>query len=344
MVCILKGPDHVFEFVNEAHVTALGFNATGLPVRVAQPESVEVHGILDEVYQTGKTAELHEIPVTLTDRLRYFNLTYAARRDTKGEINGVMILGIEVTNEVLSRENLKNTIRAREEFLSIASHELKTPITSLKMGIQISARRLRQEPNLSEAGKEVLRELDLSNSQIAKMTKLIDDLLDVSRISLGKLSCEFEECDFNEIYKEVTERFRDQLSVENTVLKSEIETGLIGFWDRSRLEQVIVNLLSNAIKYAPGSPIECTAKRVGSALVFSLRDFGPGIPAKQREKIFDRFERIGVSRNISGLGLGLYISRQIISQHHGTIELEPTVTEGACFVITVPMDARIEHS
>lgn len=106
MVCILAGPEHRFEFVNEAHVRALGFDATGLTVREAQPESVEIHGILDEVYRTGKTASLHEIPVTLTDRLRYFNLTYAARFDVNGLVSGVMIVGIEVTGEVELRRKI----------------------------------------------------------------------------------------------------------------------------------------------------------------------------------------------------------------------------------------------
>lgn len=109
MVCILNGPDHQFEFVNEAHVRVLGFDATGKTVREAQPESVEVHGILDEVYRTGKTAELHEIPVTVGDRQRYFNLTYSARRDIEGNINGVMILGTEVTTEVTTRIHLQDS-------------------------------------------------------------------------------------------------------------------------------------------------------------------------------------------------------------------------------------------
>jgi len=107
MVCILKGPNHVFEFVNDAHIKALGFDATGLAVREAQPESVEVHGILDDVYRTGITAELKEIPVTLTDRLRYFDLTYAARRDENGNIDGIMVLGMEITDQVLMPREIK---------------------------------------------------------------------------------------------------------------------------------------------------------------------------------------------------------------------------------------------
>ncbi len=106
LVCILRGPEHVFEFVNESHIKVLGFDATGMTVRHAQPESVEVHGILDNVFRTGKTAHLHEIPVTVGQRLRHFNLTYAARTSDTGEIDGVMILGTEVSDQVEIREKL----------------------------------------------------------------------------------------------------------------------------------------------------------------------------------------------------------------------------------------------
>lgn len=117
MVCILRGPEHVFEFVNEAHIRALGFDATGMSVRKAQPESVEVHGILDRVYQTGITAELREIPVTLGDRLRYFDLTYAARRNQEGQVDGVMILGLEITEQILNRQAI---LRNEERFRQLA--------------------------------------------------------------------------------------------------------------------------------------------------------------------------------------------------------------------------------
>jgi PAS domain S-box-containing protein len=118
MVCILAGPEHRFEFVNEAHIRALGFDATGQAVRQAQPESVEVHGILDAVYRTGVTAELREIAVTLTDRTRYFNLTYAARRSAQGVIDGIMIMGSEVTEQVLARRAQEHQRRWLESVLN----------------------------------------------------------------------------------------------------------------------------------------------------------------------------------------------------------------------------------
>ena len=107
MFCLLKGQDHVFEFVNEAHIRTLGFDATGMAVRKAQPESVEVHGILDNVFKTGITANLHEIPVTLGKAIRYFDLTYAARKDKLGNVDGIMILGSEVTNKVLADKKVE---------------------------------------------------------------------------------------------------------------------------------------------------------------------------------------------------------------------------------------------
>ncbi len=125
MVCILEGPEHTFRFVNSAHIKVLGFDATGKKVREAQPESVEIHGILDNVYRTGKTAELFEIPVTVTDRLRYFNLTYAPRRNLASEIDGVMVLGTEITEQILNRETLKLQGRALELSMSDA------PLTSV---------------------------------------------------------------------------------------------------------------------------------------------------------------------------------------------------------------------
>jgi signal transduction histidine kinase/CheY-like chemotaxis protein len=111
MLCILSGPDHLFEFVNEAHIKVLGFDATGKTVREAQPESVEIHGILDQVFQTGVTADLKEIAITVTDRVRYFNLTYAPRRDLSGQVNGVMILGTEISDQVEMKKYQQNQNR-----------------------------------------------------------------------------------------------------------------------------------------------------------------------------------------------------------------------------------------
>lgn len=137
MVCILAGPEHRFEFVNAAHIRALGFDATGQAVREAQPESVEVHGILDEVYRTGVTAELREIAVTLTDRTRYFNLTYAARKNAVGQIDGIMVLGSEITEQVLARQATEQHIalqKRAQERIQRSEDQLTLALESSKVG------------------------------------------------------------------------------------------------------------------------------------------------------------------------------------------------------------------
>jgi PAS domain S-box-containing protein len=133
LVCILSGPDHVFDFVNDAHIAILGFDATGKTVREAQPESIEIHGILDNVYRSGQSAYLHEIPVTVTDRLRYFNLTYAPSR-LEGNINGLMIMGLEVTDQVLTRETLKSQNRALE--MTFSGAPLKEVLASIALAVE----------------------------------------------------------------------------------------------------------------------------------------------------------------------------------------------------------------
>ena len=137
MVCILSGKDHKFEFVNDAHVKVLGFNATGMTLLEAQPESIEVHDILNDVYRTGVTAELNEIPVTVTNRLRYFNLTYAARKSFDQKIDGVMVLGTEVTEQVLNRETLKLQSRALE--LSMADVPLQEVLEVMTHLVELQA-------------------------------------------------------------------------------------------------------------------------------------------------------------------------------------------------------------
>jgi PAS domain S-box-containing protein len=151
MVCILSGPQHRFEFVNEAHVKVLGFDATGKTVREAQPESVEIHHILDNVYKTGKTAELHEIPVTVTDRLRYFNLTYAARRDAGGTVDGIMVLGTEVTEQVLFRQS--NQLQQKALELALENAPLPQVLAVLAQMVEL------------QSGSDLLASILLSDEQ-----------------------------------------------------------------------------------------------------------------------------------------------------------------------------------
>lgn len=233
---------------------------------------------------------------------------------------------------------LEEALRARDEFLSIASHELKTPVTGLKMQVQLTKMRLNK--GVVDIEKQI-QALTSAEAQIDRLTRLIDDLLDISRIQAGKLSYHFEKLNFALLYNEVLESLGGPLAA-SAGLSSFIDEELEGYWDRVRLGQVLVNLISNALKYAPGSKIVVFAKQDGPYALISVQDYGPGIALEKRGKIFERFERLGQDRNVGGLGLGLYICKQIITAHGGRIEMKNSPGQGATFVFKIPLDARPE--
>jgi PAS domain S-box-containing protein len=643
MVCILKGPEHTFEFVNEAHVKVLGFDATGMKVREAQPESIEVHGVLDEVYKTGVTAELKEIAVTVGDRLRYFNLTYSSRRDESGQTDGVMILGTEITDQVKNRRliernreqlrsladsishivwmtdangqieyynkrwfeytglnneandmvvwqnvlhpedykkaqvlwsnstangmafetewrmrdkngnyrwhlvrtvpsfNSKNhitgwfgtstdiddqksvtehdkilsdasvvlsksldvektlqsladvvvehiadwcsidlvepgktprraavahpdksqikfvnellekyptdwnsptgaarvlrtgrpeiyldipeellkasavdekhyeiikefglrsalvvplisrkeilgvmtlvysksgrkysekdlklaeelgrraaiavenallfkeaqqAIQTRDEFLSIASHELKTPLTALRLQAQITNHIL-EKKDMSFFSPERLNKFACQvDSQVGRLNQLVEDMLDVSRIQSGKLVPKFEHVQLDALATSICEQLLPMARAADCKLNLQA-TAVSGYWDRYRIEQVLTNLITNSIKYGAGKPIQVKVYPEGKSAVIEVKDSGIGISKENHSRIFDRFERAENSKGISGLGLGLFISKNIVESQKGTIKVESDIGQGAKFIVSLPTDLSMNET
>ena len=329
MVVILRGPEHIFEFVNDSHIKVLGFDATGKTVREAQPESVEIHGILDEVYRTGKTAELHEIPITVTDRLRFFNLTYSACQSDDGKINGVMIMGVEVSDQVAARENLKKAIKARDEFLSIASHELKTPLTSMKIQSQLFHRKFKDE--------KMMPMMKIIERGVDRLVHLVDDMLDISRIQLGKLSFHREPIELSQFLEETLSRFDGDFKAAGIEIRTDLTEEITCNIDPFRFEQVITNLVTNATRYAHHAPVEINLKSIDGQAVLTFQDQGPGIKKADHERVFVRFERLHSATEISGMGLGLYICKEIVTGHGGTIEIKDSDERGACFIIKLPV-------
>jgi len=162
-------------------------------------------------------------------------------------------------------------------------------------------------------------------------------LLDVSRITAGRLDLQLERCDLVDIAREVAERMADQASRAGCPVKLQAEGRLPGTWDRMRIEQVITNLLSNAFRYAPGESVELFVDEVDGRARVRVRDGGPGIPEADRERIFERFERASRSRRHGGLGMGLYITREIARTHGGTIRVSSAPGSGAEFIVELPL-------
>lgn len=243
--------------------------------------------------------------------------------------------GIAIENALLY-SSAQSAIRARDEFVSIASHELKTPITSLKMQLQMMIRGVDTESGTTPSPEKLMKSLTSSNNQVDRLTALIEDLLDVTRIETGKLTYKFEEVDLSSLVREVDERFTEEIKKTKCSLLEDIEDNVIIFCDRYRIEQVLANLISNAIKYGANGTVTMTVKKADGRAEIFVKDSGMGIAKEMQAKIFERFERAISSTNISGLGLGLYIAKQIIGAHQGLIEVESELGVGSTFKVCLP--------
>jgi signal transduction histidine kinase len=235
-------------------------------------------------------------------------------------------------------DDLRKSVRARDEFIAIASHELKSPLNSVSLYVQ-TLKLIVQRKKISEYPEaKLLSILDISNSSIKTLAGLVDQLLDVSRMTLGAFKISLESVDLSEVVRDAIGRFQKQLASAGCACELDLAPGIVGDWDRWRLEQVVNNLISNAIKYASGKPIVIRTFLLEGRAVLSVEDRGIGISPQDRKKLFRPFERAVPYRSISGFGLGLYIIKKIVEAHEGKIELESEPGRGTTFRIDLPLN------
>jgi signal transduction histidine kinase len=208
------------------------------------------------------------------------------------------------------------------------------------MQIQMARRKVNPEAGKSIPPEKLAKTLDTCCRQINRLNLLIEDMLNITRIQIGKFGLKPDRMDLGEVVKEVCDRLSDEFTQAECALEMDIATGIEGFWDPLRIEQVVVNLLSNTLKYASGHPIQISVCRTQDTAELSVKDFGPGIPEDKQGLIFERFERASSSSNTSGLGLGLFISREIITAHHGKIEVRSQTGTGAEFIVSLPLNPK----
>ncbi len=230
-------------------------------------------------------------------------------------------------------DQLSQALKWRDDFLSIASHELKTPITSMRLQTQIAMRMIEKSEDKTLPYEKLTKFFSTNNKQLDKLTRLIEDLLDTTRIRAGKLTVEPVEVNLSNLVNDILERFSDQLQEAGCTLTANIEKSVMVYCDPFRSEQVFVNLLSNVMKYAPGKPVSISLYQESDAAYLKVSDNGPGIPVEKLKTIFERFKRGNKHEGISGLGLGLYIAKQVMDAHQGSINVESQLGSGSTFTI-----------
>jgi signal transduction histidine kinase len=236
-------------------------------------------------------------------------------------------------------------IGARDEFISIASHELKTPLTALKLRLESAARvggkPRGQDPDLeSKLGRAIVA----ANTTADRLVSLVDNLLDVSRLHAARLVLHLEPVVLPDLLADVAARLREHAAETGSSIELQVPRRIVGIWDRSRIEQVVTNLLTNAIKYGKGRPIALSAHEVGGRLQLRVKDAGIGISRADQSRIFRAFERVATGGRVGGLGLGLYIGQQIAAAHGGTLAVESDVERGATFILDLPLHLEGDSS
>ena len=228
----------------------------------------------------------------------------------------------------------RQAVHIRDEFLSVASHELKTPITTLLLAVQ-AVQRITRQGHLPPP-EYLTRRLTTVEDQSKRLAHLVNDLLDISRIVEGQLQLEPQAMDLRTLTQQVLEQFQEELAQAGCPVTLAAPAPVPGTWDPARIEQVLTNLLTNAMKYGRGQPITITVTREGTQARLAVRDEGIGIPREHLERIFGRFERAVAPGKYGGMGLGLYIARQIVEAHGGEIGVVSAPGQGATFTVTLP--------
>lgn len=246
-------------------------------------------------------------------------------------------VGLALDNARLYRQ-AQQAIQARDVFLSIASHELKTPLTSLTIQHQFIRQRFQQGGLEKLPAERLARLLAIGEEQVQRLTTLVNDLLDVAKIEAGRLEVDRQPVDLASVVAGVVERCADQAAVVGSSIHLDTPTPVVGHFDASRLDQVVTNLLTNAIKYGGGEPIEVVVRGDEKWARLVVRDHGIGIPPDRLPHIFERFERAVAPGQYGGMGLGLYISRQIVQDHGGTIHVKSRPGEGTTFTVELPRE------
>ncbi len=320
---------------------------TGEPEFVRHiPEELVIATVSDPVRRQAVLAlgirSLICVPVRSRDRvIAALTLVHADsdRRYTEADLRLAEELALRAAaamdNAALYRET-QEAVAARDTFLGVASHELNTPLTSLKLHLQGLQRALEKLPPETLPREGLDPKFQSALRQVARLSSLVRELLDISRITAGKLKLEPEPLDLAALAREVASRAAEDAARAGCELRLSISGPVEGTWDRLRLDQVLQNLLSNALKYGHGQPVDVELEDGADAVTLRVRDQGIGIALEDQARLFQKFQRVASERHYSGFGLGLWIVKQVLDAMGGRIQVDSDVGRGATFTVVLP--------
>ena len=237
----------------------------------------------------------------------------------------------------LTQVELEHAVRMRDDFMSIVSHEVRTPLNGLILETQLRKMHLARDNAAAFTMDKMHAMVERDERQIQSLIRLIEDMLDVSRIRTGKLSIRPAQFDLTQTVAQLLQSFAAQISAAQSAVNFNPGPPVVGQWDEFRIEQVISNLLTNALRYGAKKPIDVSVYIDGDQAVIDVRDQGIGISEENQLRVFQQFERVSASHVTAGLGLGLFISEQIVAAHSGTITVQSALGEGALFRVCLPL-------
>jgi PAS domain S-box-containing protein len=276
---------------------------------------------------------------------RWHLVRAVAERDDAGMVIGWIATATDIDDQKKAEDLLRQAVVLRDDFLAVASHELRTPLTALKLEVSNLLRLARLDAGSERA--RLIAKVEKIDAQTARLRGLIDDLLDVSTLAAGQLDLQVGPVDLAEVTSNVGARFIDEAARLGSPLTIDTRQRAIGCWDRERLEQIVSNLISNAVKYGDGKPIEVTVRAEeradGGHARLIVRDQGLGIAPGDQERIFGRFERAVDSGKFGGIGLGLWIVKQIVNVFGGAVTVESAPGRGSTFAVELPYRALAQR-
>jgi PAS domain S-box-containing protein len=318
--------------------------AAGMPTE-AMESAIRDGAFRNEGWRIRKDGSRFWADVTLTalfdSQGRHRGFAKVTRDMTERQLaqQAIRELNAELERRVERRTaELAAAVRVRDEFLSIASHELKTPVTALDLQVQALRQRLRASASGVLAADDLMPKLANLERQSARLNNLINTLLDVTRITTGRMIITREPVDLLEVTREVVHRSQEIIERAGSVVTLDSDDGaVVGSWDRLRIDNVVTNLLSNAVKYGEGKPIDIAIDKKGGTARLRMTDHGIGIHADRRKRIFERFERGVDEEHYGGFGIGLWVVQQIVEAHAGKVEVMSRERAGSTFIVELPL-------